>query len=823
MQSVTFCTNWMNSIRFSSNQRTRMIRALSSLFCFVLCAYMLSCARKSDPPEPHMISTSLPTPDEIKHLPPDGGEDFNRLIHTSSPYLLQHARNPVDWYPWGEEAKKAAREQDKPIFLSVGYSSCHWCHVMEHESFEDPAVAEVLNEICIPVKVDREERPDIDQIYMAATQIMTGRGGWPNSVFLTPDGRPFYAGTYYPKDRFLDLLRGVQNAWSSKRAEVDAQAHELAEAVRKASAMSVAESSGTTPEELLQQAEQAFRQRFDEIHGGFGGAPKFPPHAPLRFLLARYEQTGDESLLSLATQTLDEMALGGIHDHIGGGFHRYATDKEWFLPHFEKMLYDNGQLAWVYAEAYRITGRPHYRKVVERLLDWVLRDMTDETGGFYSALDADSEGEEGRYYVWTLDEVVNVLGPENGPLFAEVYGFTKDGNFFEEATRQRTGANIPHLEIPLDKLSQKMGKDPQSMQDSLSAQRKTLRQARDERVAPGLDDKILTAWNGLMIGGMAHAAEVLDNDRYRSAAQQAATFLLDTLVQDQRLLRRYRNGEAGLTAYLDDYAFLADGLVDLYHATKDDQWVQSADDLLSTLDKQYARTSAPGYYYTAEDHEDLLTRSFDLYDNATPSGNAVALRAMARLAEISEFASWKKKAANFMEAFEGAIQQIPFASGTLLETRILLEDHSSETAASEALAHSSIRPVRIELFADSSSVTPGTEIPLRLHVEIDPGWHINAHQPGPPHLIPTTVQVEPSPVIKDATFTYPESVEMTLGSETIRVYEGSIDIHGVLTLSEKTDLGSTTLKITINTQACDDKACLEPVAHTLHAGNWGQP
>ncbi|MFC2076229.1 thioredoxin domain-containing protein [candidate division KSB1 bacterium] len=517
-----------------------------------------------------MSEKTLPSPEVISKLPPDGGPHYNRLIHERSPYLLQHAANPVDWHPWGDAAFEKARADNKPIFLSIGYSTCHWCHVMERESFENEQIAKILNENFIPIKVDREERPDIDEIYMKATQLVTGGGGWPNSLWLTPDGRPWFAGTYFPpqdaygRPGFRTVLLSLAEYWETRPDDVETQAEQIREAMERMSSVGDFSGTGKLSSLLIERSLESHRESFDSGWGGFGGAPKFPPHGSISLIFDQYQRTGDQSDLDMALNTLKRMAAGGIHDHLGGGFHRYSTDARWLTPHFEKMLYDNAQLSRAYVDAYLISGDEDFRVAAVGTYDWVLREMTDSKGGFYSAIDADSEGEEGKFYVWGRDEVISILGEEEGDLFCSVYNVRTEGNFSDEATGNTPGTNIIHLEKPIDEIAADLGLEQSDLRRRLAESRKKLLERRDQRVHPYTDDKVLTSWNGLMIGSLAYGGLELDEPRYTAAAGRATDFILAEMYRDGRLLRSFREGGAGLNAYLDDYAFLIHGLLELY-------------------------------------------------------------------------------------------------------------------------------------------------------------------------------------------------------------------------------------------------------------------
>ncbi len=551
----------------------------------------------------------------------------NRLLHSASPYLLQHAHNPVDWYPWCDEARNRARTEDKPIFLSIGYSACHWCHVMAHESFEDEAIAAVLNQHFISIKVDREERPDLDAIYMLATQRMTGRGGWPNSVWLLPDGRPWYAGTYFPPvDRpgrtgFRSLLLQLVTIWDTRRPDVNEQAEILTNSIRQQAEATATPIAAADPQTLIGHAIAHLQDTFDARHGGFGEAPKFPPHAALALLLEEHQLTPSSTLHTLLTGTLDALQRGGIHDHLGGGFHRYATDASWLVPHFEKMLYDNAQLARSFTDAWHQFGEPTYRATAEDTLDWVLREMTDPAGGFHSALDADSDGEEGKFYTWTHAEIGHALGPEVGDQFCQLYHIHPRGNFHHESSGRLTGLNIPHLD------------STETPADTLSDSRRQLLNIRAQRIWPGRDDKIITSWNGLMIGALAHAGQLLTRPDYIAAASRAAGFLHGLTGEQGDLPRAWRKGTRSGPGFLEDYAALANALFDLHAASGEACWLDQALSLTRKMtDKFYDHPSGVFLSTTAE-HGPQLAALIDVFDDATPSANGLALRALRRAIE----------------------------------------------------------------------------------------------------------------------------------------------------------------------------------------------
>jgi uncharacterized protein YyaL (SSP411 family) len=559
----------------------------------------------------------------------------NRLATETSPYLLQHAHNPVDWYPWGEEALAKAREEAKPIFLSIGYAACHWCPVMERESFEDEQTAAQLNRDFVAVKVDREERPDLDAIYMDAVQAMTGQGGWPMSVFLTPEGRPFYGGTYFPGDRrygmpsFRDVLTGVSRAWREERDEVERTGGQLAEAIaRQAAAATEAAPAAAVLREpaALDAAVLALERSFDPVHGGWGGAPKFPASMTIEFLLRQHVSGGDARPLAMARRTLDAMADGGIHDQLGGGFARYATDAIWLVPHFEKMLYDNAQLARVYLHAWQVTGERSYREVVEDTLDHLLRDMRTTDGAFASSLDADSEGGEGASYLWTQREIEELLGSE-APLFCAAFDVTPEGNWEGHTILRRVRDDAT--------LAAEHGGSESEIAERLSAARARLLERRQARPQPARDDKALAAWNGLAIAALAEAARVLGRDDYRAAAERAADFLTSALRDPDGTLRRsWKDGRASAMGVLEDHTHLVDGLLALYEASFDERWFVLARELMDRVLDRFADPNG-GFFDTSDDHEQLFTRPKGLQDNALPSGNAMAATVLLRLAALT--------------------------------------------------------------------------------------------------------------------------------------------------------------------------------------------
>ncbi len=606
----------------------------------------------------------------------------NRLAEEKSPYLLQHADNPVDWYPWGEEAFDRARDEGKPVFLSVGYSTCHWCHVMARESFEDEEVAEVLNRLYVPVKVDREERPDVDQIYMAACQALTGQGGWPLSVFLTPEGKPFYAGTYFPKSGrlgrpgFVELLEQMALKWNTERETVLKAAEQLTAALEEPAGHVEAEARPGL--EILEAGYRHHVQSFDPHWGGFGRAPKFPTPHHLTFLMRWHCRAEDSAALAMVEKTLEAVRRGGIFDHIGLGFHRYSVDRKWSVPHFEKMLYDQALMAVAYAEAFQLTRRPFYARVLREILTYVLRDMASPEGGFYAAEDADSEGQEGLFYVWRPEQVAGELGSDLGELFCEYYNITREGN-------QENGSSIPRVTTPLEEFAGRKGLDPEDLSRRFEEARERLFQARAKRVHPFKDDKILTAWNALMIAGLAKAGQVLGESGYNEAAARGYEFIESKLKNGDRLRRRYRDGEAAHAGCLDDYAHLVWGLIELYEATFDIRYLEDALALNRTMIELFWDRDRGGLFYSGEEDTTLVQRQKVIYDGAMPSGNSVAALNLIRLGRMTGRVELEEYADKILKAFAGRVCSTPmahahfmaavdFAAGPSLE--MVIAEHS---------------------------------------------------------------------------------------------------------------------------------------------------
>ncbi len=585
----------------------------------------------------------------------------NHLAGQTSPYLLEHADNPVDWFPWGAESLESAAREAKPIFLSIGYSACHWCHVMAEDCFQDAEIARLLKENFISIKVDREERPDLDQVYMEAVQWLTGGGGWPLSVFLTPERTPFFGGTYWPARRrdqmpgFDEVLAAVAAAWAKHPGEVRQQAQRVVEALQADPWQGAAAELGRRP---LEAAQKALTAAFDPPAGGFSPAPKFPQPLSLCLLLRLGRQTGQQALLDMVDTTLQHMARGGIYDQLGGGFHRYSVDAQWLVPHFEKMLYDNALLAACYTEAWAATGNPFYQRVVRETLDYVLRDMMLPEGGFAAAEDADSEGAEGKFYLWTPEEIAAVLEPGRAETFSYVYDVTATGNF--------EGRNILHLATPVETCAKMLGQETAALEAQLAEDRRRLLAARARRVRPRRDDKVLLGWNGLMVDALARAAAALGEPRYGAAAARTADFLLDALRDAQgRLVHSWRGGRPGHAAFLDDYASLANALATLHQQEPQRRWLDEAVRLADLMLAHFADPQG-GFFYTAADEEPLIVRKKDLVDNAVPSGNGLAVTALLRLADLAGRDDYRQAAQRTLRACMGILEQAPGATGQLL-------------------------------------------------------------------------------------------------------------------------------------------------------------
>ena len=597
----------------------------------------------------------------------------NRLAKESSPYLLQHKNNPVDWYPWGNEAFQKATELNRPIFLSIGYSTCHWCHVMEDESFEDEQVAQLLNDNFISIKVDREERPEIDHLYMTVCQAMTGKGGWPLTIIMTPDKYPFFAGTYFPKKGrmgrpgMIELLPAIADAWVNKKGELIQSANQIKKYLIDSNNKEIGDQLNQT---ILTNTNSQFINRYDKTHGGFGVKPKFPSPHNLIYLLRYHNMSGDKTSLLMVEKTLQEMRLGGIFDHVGFGFHRYSTDREWILPHFEKMLYDQAMLTLAYTEAYQITNNQLYKDTAEEILHYVKRDMTDKRGGFYSAEDADSEGEEGLFYLWTIEEIKNILNIDESELLINTYGLDQEGNYKDEATGKKTEKNILYLKKSISNAKSK---------NRLNDITKKLYLAREKKIHPLKDDKILTDWNGLMIAAFAKAGDVFNSDDYIQQAEKSAQFILKNLTDNNgRLLKRYRNGNAGLDAHLDDYAFFIWGLLELYEATFNVTYLTEAVQLSNIMVEEFWDITNGGFFLGSENSEKLIVRAKTGYDGAMPSGNSVAAMNCSKLNRITGETKWAEISDKIFMTFSNEIQKTPSGYASMVNAFLFNVDSPKE-------------------------------------------------------------------------------------------------------------------------------------------------
>ena len=641
----------------------------------------------------------------------------NRLANSQSPYLLQHASNPVDWYPWGDEAFEKAKKENKPIFLSIGYSTCHWCHVMEHESFEDSTVAAQMNKYFVSIKVDREEMPEVDHLYMSVCQAMTGRGGWPLTIVMTPDKDPFFAGTYFPKQGrgkqpgMLQLIPSLANAWSTKQGEITKTIDRIQSYLTEINTSSQGEE---WDEVMIRDAFSQYASRFDPDYGGFGRAPKFPSPHNLIFLLRYSKLFGDATGTNMVETTLHHMRLGGVFDHIGLGFHRYSTDKRWFLPHFEKMLYDQAMISMAFLEAYQLTSNEKYAKVAREIFTYVLRDMTDKDGGFYSAEDADSEGEEGIFYIWTQEELVKILGEDDGLKLAKTFGFIDGGNFFEEAGGQTTGNNIPYFQDDRETLAKNVDMSLDDFNAFIEKSREKLFKVREKRIHPLKDDKILTDWNGLMIAALSQGGQVLGDEVYIDAAKNAVNFVLESLRdKNGRLMKRSRLGKAGLQPHLDDYSFMVFGLLNLYEATFDPSYLASALELTEIMMADFSDKNG-GFFIGSKDAEKLMVRAKDSYDGAIPSGNSVAALNLFRLGKITGNTKWTDLGYSTLKAFTDKAKQSPTGFAHMLtafmfdfknpkEVVLVGDSNDPETQKTISAIRKNYSPNKVILFKDVSN------------------------------------------------------------------------------------------------------------------------
>ncbi|HKK44804.1 MAG TPA: thioredoxin domain-containing protein [Balneolaceae bacterium] len=615
-------------------------------------------------------------------MPDPSPKKQNRLAEESSPYLLQHADNPVDWYPWGEQAFKKAKQEDKPVFVSIGYATCHWCHVMAHESFEDEEVAAMMNEAFVNIKVDREERPDIDNTYMLVCQMLTGSGGWPLNVLLTPDKKPFYAATYIPKSGrhgrpgMRELIPWISDLWKNEREKVTKSTNEIVNAFQKSTGFS---QGNLLNGNILKKAYQQFEQQFDEAHAGFGRAPKFPSAHNLMLLMRYGVKNKHSKALSMVEKTLTRMRMGGIFDHVGLGFHRYSTDRKWLVPHFEKMLYDQAILMLAYTEAWQQSRNKLFRQTAEEIAAYVLNKMQDDHGGFYSAEDADSENEEGKFYVWTVSEIRDILPTADAELAIEIYNLSKRGNYADESSGQRTGKNIPYLTKTFEKLAQDRDMKREELIERIENIRQKLTAARDHRVHPLLDDKILTDWNGLMIAALARAGSAFGNEQYINQSERCWEFIASKLLpEDDNLKHRYRKGDVAIDAHADDYAFLIWGLIELYEATFKTDYLEQAINLNQKFIEEFWDDREGGFFFTSAIGEKLLGRKKEIYDGALPSSNSVAMLNLLRLGRLTGNTSWEEKTDKMNQLFAESIRKAPTGFGFALQSVDFASENSRE-------------------------------------------------------------------------------------------------------------------------------------------------
>ena len=731
-----------------------------------------------------------------EHLHDDGSPVFtNRLILEDSPYLLQHAHNPVDWYPWGKEAFDRARRENKPVFVSIGYSTCHWCHVMERESFENIDIAHFLNEHFIAIKVDRERRPDVDMVYMTAAMVLTGSGGWPLSSFLTPDGKTFYTGTYFPPDDFMQILVRADQLWQTQETGLREQADAIATTVQRV--MTDRDEAQTIDSGVIKQAITNILQRYDAVNGGFGPAPKFPNETLLLLLLESAKRGNDPEALKAAEHSLQAMAHGGIYDHIGGGFHRYSTDNYWLVPHFEKMLYNQANLSRVYLAAYEITGKSLYRRVARQTLDYVLRELTSFDGGFYSATDADSEGQEGAFFTWTVKQIEQSLAAPEAALAIELFGVSSSGNY--------EGKNILYLSKPVERFAQEHKRKLPDLINDIDRIRGRLQQTRRQRPAPDRDDKIITAWNGLMITALIEAAGVLDDPEYLFAAEKAADFIwINQRNEKGDLWRVSLNGNNSVAAVQKDYAFLAEAFIKLFDHTAKEHWLERAEILVRTMLDKFQDAAGGGFFMNPELSETpMMARPKDNSDSALPSGNAVALRVLAMLTKRTAKNDYLHSAESSLSAFSSRIQAFPDAYSYML---LGAQDHLYKESGHQQYAARGAVKANVTVRRKKDQ-----DLWLAISLTIGPGWHVNAHQPLDSKYIATTVSIDqPNHGWTMDKVEYPQPLFKRLGfsQNRLALFEGSILIRA--RLKDISTERSNMLPVKLNLQACNNEICLPP-------------
>ena len=768
--------------------------------------------------------------DKLKN--PDGTWKYtNRLSKESSPYLLQHAHNPVDWYAWGPEAFEAARKEGKPIFLSIGYSTCYWCHVMERQSFENEDIARKMNELFICVKVDREERPDVDDIYMAATQLMTGGGGWPMSVFMTPPGtkgekdpglKPFFCGTYFPptgqfgRPGFPDLLEGISTAWTAQRNQVVEQSEKVAKAV--SNHLGQREGIGEVGKNMVQTSVRQLMRTYEPVHGGFGRAPKFPTPNNQQFLMAVHQTEKNDDLWKMLVHTLDRMARGGMYDQVGGGFHRYSTDAQWLVPHFEKMLYDNGQLVELYLTAHKIQPREDdpdfYKRVVREICEYVLREMLDETGTFWSAQDAEVDAKEGDNYVWLPDQINDAIkDKELAELALKMYGLDRGTNFQDPHHKDLDPVNVIYLPDSLADLSKEL---KISLEDLLKKQKQIdqlLLAVRDKRKQPGTDDKVIVSWNGLMIAGMARAGKELPASRYTDAAKKAADYILEKMRDENGgLIRTMRKGKGKQPAFLEDYSFFVHGLIEIHRTTDDSKYLDAAEELTAHAIKLFGddKKDGGGYYDTLADQSDLFVRTRSKYDGAVPTGNSQMVHNLVDLYTLTEKESYIDRAANDLRSFAGALMQMG-ASMAHMQHALLKAMNAAPAKFEKAVAAVPTKKGVVQVVVDQEKVDVSKgEATIAITLTIDKTYHINAPDPGLESLIPTTVRLEQGKGL-DVEVKFPKAIskKLPLGDEPVNMFEGKVVITA--TIKKTGDVAANAKPVLVlSYQACTDDTCLRP-------------
>ncbi len=806
-------------------------------------------------PEPPPVAKEEPKPQPPRKPVIKKGPHTNRLARETSPYLLMHAHNPVDWYPWGPEAFERAKQEDKPIFLSIGYSSCYWCHVMERKVFTNAKIAAYMNEHFVNIKVDREERPDIDDIYMTALSIyfqMSGSsqgGGWPLSMFMTPEGKPIAGGTYIPpKDEggrvgFTTVMTRIHDLWTDERKSIEGNAEVLTAQVRRVMKPRLSLQPAKIERQTVADVSKAIQDTYDSKYGGVDfnsdrpDAPKFPVPTKLAFLQYEIRQQNDDEAGKILYHTLDSIANGGIQDHLAGGFHRYSTDRAWLVPHFEKMLYDNAQLADVYVEAFRQTKKPLYRDVALSVFDYILSDMTDENGAFYSALDAETDTIEGKYYVWSPEEVTRILGEEDAKLFKRVYGMNRE-EFFEHGY-------VLHRPDSLEMCAKDLNLEMFELNRRLEFVRKKMLAARKKRKSPMRDDKILTSWNGLMIRALANGGAVFGRQEYIVAAEKAAMFILTEMRDDQgRLLRTYRAKTAKLNAYLDDYAFLTNGLLALYRATSDEKWLNAARRLTDEQIELFWDEKGDGFFFTSHHHEELLARTKNAYDSVLPSGNSVSVRNLIQIAALTNKAKYRQFAKKTLKLFAPRFKDTPrgmsnmaLAMGEFLDAPEINEG-DAETESGTSNDSSNLLPkfggvlpvsgesetaptakkqpkpelVAAQAFLEFDKLPAGDTCRVILLLNVKPGWHINANPAQPKYLKPTTFTIKTKQGTKLTNVRYPKGRKLRVAGfqQPLMVYEGRVAIYGELEVSSVTSGNVEEFELSVRYQACTDTKCESP-------------